>query len=328
MNHNLEISVLLPFHRVDEHLYSAVESCLRATGGRVEIVLIDTRNSNEPRLVFDNQTDHVLRILNAPNADYYSALKIGLDSTTSPYLALMNSDDLVASKRFETQLERLKCSGSDLCITEMRKFSRDIGRSIPSILGTITFIDYSPELLLLGSYGANATWLFSREWAVNNDVFVNFGENSDWKSALKIFPDTKIVWVNEELYYYRLHNLQTTKKIISDHRELECSLKELNEKLGLPVLSELEHLIMSGVARPRILKGKQKTSQERMMVWCDALIARLCVTAEEKRKMLSIVERRMIIYSIFSMKGSQLRKPRLLLDILVDVFRLGRHLRW
>jgi len=328
MNHNPEISVLLPFHRADEHLNLAVESCLMATGCRVEILLIDTRNSSEPKLVFDNQTDHILRTVNASNADYFSALKMGLDSTISPYLALMNSDDLVASKRFKKQLERLKSSGSDLCITEMRKFSKDISRTLPSVLGTVGSIEYSPELLLLGSYGANATWLFSREWAITNNVFVNSGENSDWKSALRSFPNTKIVRIDEELYYYRLHNLQTTKRVISDHRELQLSLRECNEKLGLPFLSETEHLVMAGIARPRILRGEQQVSQERMRLWRDALIARLCVTAEERKEILSVVERRLIIYAFFSMKVLQFRNPKLLLDILIDTLRLGRHLRW
>jgi hypothetical protein len=290
--------------------------------------LIDTRNSSEPRLVFDNQTDHILRTVNASNADYFSALKIGLDSTNSPYLALMNSDDLIASKRFEKQLERLKNSGSDLCITEMRKFSKDVGRTLPSVLGTVGSIEYSPELLLLGSYGANATWLFSREWAITNNVFVNLGENSDWKSALRSFPNTKIVRIDEELYYYRLHNLQTTKKVISDHRELQLFLRECNEKLGLPFLSEAEHLVMAGIARPRILRGEQQISQERMRLWRDALIARLCVTTEERKEILSVVERRLIIYAFFSMKVLQFRNPKLLLDILIDILRLGRHLRW
>jgi len=328
MNHNLEISVLLPFHRADEHLNLAVESCLMTTGCRVEIVLIDTRNSNEPRLVFENKTDHILRTVKAPSASYYSALKTGIDATNSPYLALMNSDDLVASKRFKNQLERLKSSKSDLCITEMRKFSKDISRALPSVLGTLRSIDYSPELLLLGAYGANATWLFSREWAITNDVFVDLGEKSDWKSALRSFPNTRIVWINEELYYYRLHSLQTTKRVISDHRELQLSLKEFNRKLGLPLLSESEHLIMAGMARPRVLRGEQQISQERMRLWRDALIARLCVTAEERREILSVVERRLVIYSLFSMKGLQFRNPKLLLDILIDTFRLGRHLRW
>ena len=328
MNHNVELSVLLPFHTADEYLNLAVESCLRTTGCRVEILLIDTRNANEPGLVFENQTSHNLRTVHAPNADYYSALKIGLKASNSPYLALMNSDDLIASNRFKFQLEKLKCSGADLCITEMQKFSKDSSKGLPSILGNITVNKYSPELLLLGSYGANATWLFRREWAITNDIFLNCGDNSDWKSALRYFPHTKITHLNEDLYFYRLHKLQTTKKTISDYGELQVALSELNQQLGLPFLSPLEHLVMAGIARPRILRGEQIVSKARIILWCDALIARLCMTAEERRELLSIVERRMILFSLFSMKGVQFRNPRLLFDMLSEALRLGRHLRW
>lgn len=328
MIHNVELSVLLPFHRADEHLNSAVESCLKTTGCRVEIVLIDTRNTKEPKLLFDNQTSHKLRMVDAPNADYYSALKVGLDSSTSQYLALMNSDDLVAANRFKIQLDKLKSSRANLCITEMRKFSKDVSKSLPSILGTFIVNDYSSELLLLGSYGANATWLFEREWATSNDVFLNRGDNSDWKSALRIFPKTKIVSINDELYYYRLHNLQTTKRTIYDNRELEIALEEFNQKLGLPFLFPIEHRIMAGIERPRILRRGQKASQARMMVWRDALIERLCETAEERTELLSIVERRIIVYFFFSLKGLQFRYPRIFLGILIDALRLGRRLRW
>lgn len=328
MTQNLELSVLLPFHRADEYLNLAVESCLKTTGCRIEIVLIDTRNLKEPELHFNNHTSHLLRTVDAPNADYYSALKVGLDSSNSQYLALMNSDDLVASSRFKIQLEELKRSKSNLCIAEMQKFSKDTSKSLPSILGTFVVNDYSSEFLLLGSYGANATWLFEREWAITNDVFLNCGDKSDWKSALRNFSKTKIVSLSDELYYYRLHKLQTTKKVVSDNRELEIALNEFNQKLGLPFLSPTEHLIMAGIARPRILRSEQKVSQARMMVWRDALIARLCETAEERKEILSIVERRIIVYFFFSLKGLQFRKPRLLLDILTDALRLGRRLRW
>ena len=329
MSDSIEVSVLLPFHRVDEYLYSAINSCLNSIDCRIEIVLIDTRDNNKvPKLQLNNQSEHVVRNINAPGASYYSALKQGLEFASSRYIALMNSDDLISKVRFKLQLDRLKESQSDLCVTDMRKFSRKIENKLPSILGEIRYNNFSPHFLLLGAYWANATWLFLKDWAIENDVFEEVGEFSDWKSALRTFPKTRIVWIREELYYYRLHKLQTTKKGNPDTAQLQKCLIQLNQNLGLPNLTGLEHLILAGVIRPRILRTEIINRKTSLMLWRKAIIEKLCTTDNERVEFTSIFERRLIIYSLFSLRGVQFRHPKLLLQILRDAAKLGRRLRW
>jgi hypothetical protein len=118
-------------------------------------------------------------------------------------------------------------------------------------------------MLLVGSYGANASWLFRRAWAKDHELFSSQYDSSDWTTALRVFPNTKISYLPEKLYFYRMHKNQITRTDPEKHHTLLETWSRLNEQLNLPKLSQHE---ISVLTLPKFTKV-EKRSSENIVDW-------------------------------------------------------------
>jgi hypothetical protein len=139
---------------------------------------------------------------------YAEALKTGTQFIATDVVALFNSDDLVHPRRLVSQVRNLDTF--DLSVTSMKRIDEN-GRHTPSFMGNLDCKTFDPIFLLLGSYGANATWCMRSEWWKKNSFF-DSGECLDWRIALKSFRNSNIHYSPERLYSYRKHSLQKTKQ--------------------------------------------------------------------------------------------------------------------
>ena len=114
------------------------------------------------------------------NLGYGLALKKGSEFIGSESIGLFNSDDLVDPYRFKKQLSAL--GSYDLSITGMYKINQK-GAPIAPLTGEIKSKKYDPIYLLLGSYGANATWVMQKTWWLEN-AFFDSKEALDWRIAI------------------------------------------------------------------------------------------------------------------------------------------------
>lgn len=196
------VDVILPFHRDDLFLRIAINSVLGSREVNVRLILIDDRPHPTP--IFDLDP-HIS--LQTGGVGYAKALNSALPLLNSDYVALMNSDDWSSPDRFIKQIGAIERSGKDFAICALKKFKGS--RIAPALMGEQQGDVYDPRVLLLGAYGANATWLSTRRAWIEN---VKFDESdiSDWLSSFKILPKVSPVFVNEYLYWYRQHDKQTT----------------------------------------------------------------------------------------------------------------------
>lgn len=142
---------------------------------------------------------------------YGSALELGSKFIESENVALMNSDDYVHPERFKLQLEALK--DSDVSIAQMQAVN-DRGKNRRSMLLNYEASSYCSAFLLLGSFGANATWTMRSEWWAQN-AFFDTDAALDWRIALSSFKDSRVSYVPRKMYFYRKHSLQKTQEPIA-----------------------------------------------------------------------------------------------------------------
>lgn len=201
------LDVLLPFHRNDEYLTQAINCFNKSDFKDLNLILIDDREGDTSEI---NHLDSLLIKFNliktSGGVGYGEALKLGSKSITSPYVALMNSDDLFSPKRFGVQLESI--GSSDLSICKMKRINA-AGQASRSLIKELSTHHFDPIYLLFGAYGANATWLSTSEWW-QNEVFFDSHSALDWRIALRTFNATKIRYISEDLYFYRRHKRQVT----------------------------------------------------------------------------------------------------------------------
>ena len=203
----MDLDVLLPFHRVDKYFDQAIQSLADSQKIELNIILIDDR------LDRSENVDKRLSVLKkysivktAGGTGYGNALELGSQLLESDAVALFNSDDLVHPMRFRKQMESLQ--NCDLVLTKMQRINR-AGTRIPSLTGDFNSPNYDPFYLLFGSYGANATWCMQTTWWSRN-AFFDDEACLDWRIALNALTKTKIGYLPEDLYFYRKHPNQIT----------------------------------------------------------------------------------------------------------------------
>lgn len=215
------VDVILPFHRDDLFLRIAINSVLKSTNVAVRLILIDDRKESTPIVDLDSRIT-----LRTGGVGYAAALNSALPFLQSDYVALMNSDDWSSPERLVKQISALNRSGKSFSICALKKFKGS--RIVPALLGEFQGDSFDPRVLLLGAYGANATWLSTREAWIEN---VNFEDSliSDWLSSFMFLEKLAPIYVNENLYWYRQHATQTTSTE-SQQRE---SFRELLDEASL-----------------------------------------------------------------------------------------------
>jgi hypothetical protein len=203
----MDLDVLLPFHRIDKYFEAALYSLIKCKGVKLNLIAIDDRPDQgmDASYLFKDFKHRTL-VSTGGGKGYGKALEIGSGMLSAPHTALFNSDDLIDPLRFKLQLEAL--TNSELCITKMARISKNGNRS-SSLSGSIKSRNFHPVFLLLGSYGADATWCMRKEWWINNSFFDDY-DCLDWRIALSAFQKSEIALINKPLYFYRRHPGQLT----------------------------------------------------------------------------------------------------------------------
>ena len=203
----MKVDVLLPFHIDNLYLHECLSSLESSKGVSIRLLLIDDRKNQPCEIDLKGRVfKDLLYLKTTGGLGYGRSLELGSAFIESDQVALMNSDDIIQPDRFLKQISMLE--ESELSITKMCRIDSR-GRMIPSITGEIRSKTYDPLFLILGAYGANATWCMRREWWAKNAIF-DSNECLDWRIALKAFGKSKISYTEEPLYFYRKHSSQVT----------------------------------------------------------------------------------------------------------------------
>jgi len=230
------VDVILPFNKLDAYLIPAIKSVLASVGVQVRLLLVDDRlDSSEPIPALPGQNILILRTV---ERGYGKAISIGLKEVTADYCALMNADDLVHPNRLSRQIEDLVETSSELSIGRVIKFNNS-GNVVSQKLGSLRRFNYSCEALLLGAYGADATWC--GKTSVLKAWDFSHKPTTDWITALNYFGDTQITYSNSAFYFYRQHSNQVTKSknySRDSFKDVYPSWVALCKRLNMPMLDE------------------------------------------------------------------------------------------
>jgi glycosyltransferase involved in cell wall biosynthesis len=257
----MNIDVLLPFHKEDDYLYSAIDSVSRSIGVQIRLILIDDRKNPRPLTRLPANAT----IIRTPSIGYSGALNAAKHSILSPFTAIMNSDDLVHPERFKTQIQHLEKNSSQLVACGIQKFHK--GRFVSSKFGDLKssgFLD--SRVLLLGAYGVDATWCGRSDWWISNIEFVN-QPMSDWATGMKVSRTTDIYFDHNKLYYYRQHPNQTTADASFSSIGLEEIMKYWLELAGEKDVQDLTSREVAWVAAPRGRTSLNRNEVRRISEW-------------------------------------------------------------
>jgi CDP-glycerol glycerophosphotransferase len=118
------LSVVVPIYNVSDYLVACLESLAGQTLGNLEVVLVDDGSTDGSDAIADEFAAgrDGWKVLHVENGGLGRARNIGMDHSSSDYVAFVDSDDLVPRDAYELMLHAVSESGSDLVVGGVLRF--------------------------------------------------------------------------------------------------------------------------------------------------------------------------------------------------------------
>jgi glycosyltransferase involved in cell wall biosynthesis len=221
---NIKISVILPVHRKDQYLDKSINSILNQTHSNIELLII-LNGLNAPSIKeIKNITmdDKRVQYYTVAIADLSFALNLGIEYSTSKYIARMDSDDIAELNRLETQLEYLIVNNLEGCGSNVRLIDKHDN--------AIGFYKYpNSKNIKLKKYFMNPfchpTLMIEKKILINIGGYSGSQHSEDYNLILRVLNDKyKFDNINANLLNYRIHNSHGQRKRIT---YAECASYQL-----------------------------------------------------------------------------------------------------
>jgi glycosyltransferase involved in cell wall biosynthesis len=133
------VSVIIPTYKRSERLLTAIDSVLKQTYSKIEIIVVDDNNdaddyriATEDKLQQHIKNNSITYIKHTSNLGGCQARNTGAKHANGFYLAFLDDDDFYENNKIETQVNYLKSNPNlDACICSMFRID-DTGQQIQS----------------------------------------------------------------------------------------------------------------------------------------------------------------------------------------------------
>jgi glycosyltransferase involved in cell wall biosynthesis len=228
-----EVTVLIPSFKHEQYIAATIASVLAQTCPELKVLVVDDVSPDDTVAVAQAIDDPRLEVRqNAENVGLGNSVLAALETIDTPYLALLNSDDLFHPRRLEKCLEILRedsscdlvstglslIDGSDKQLTRRNTSALFHGRDVR---GWVKWHDsIKPRsaskstlfgALLERNFLATSSNIVCRtEWLrAHTDALRSLKYCLDWQLFLDAAREEKLRWLPEQLIAYRLHASNT-----------------------------------------------------------------------------------------------------------------------
>lgn len=207
------VDVIMPFHRRDNLLREAIASAHASIGVEIHLILVnDSDEVVSPKSLGLKEKD---LLLNSFQQGYTAALKVGLASSTSSFVAFLDSDDLTDPHRIKRQIDRIQKDNVDYVSGKLLKFNKTEILSVSSSpLGKIPQPLDPRHLLLIGAHGSDSTIVAKGDsirasWHAHQEFPSSLADYGWLLSAINM--GHTLSHEERAIYYYRSHGNQLSR---------------------------------------------------------------------------------------------------------------------
>lgn len=117
------ISIIIPVYNVQPYLQRCVDSVLRQTYKKIEVILVDDGSPDRCPNICDEYADFDGRVIvvHKKNGGLSDARNCGLDTASGQYISFIDSDDWVHEKYIEKLYQLLKNTNADISVCNFIK---------------------------------------------------------------------------------------------------------------------------------------------------------------------------------------------------------------
>lgn len=268
-----KVSIVVPIYNVEKYLGQCLESLCKQTLQEIEILCINDGSTDRSKEILEEyqKQDSRIVVVEKPNTGYGHSMNIGLDRASGKYLAIVESDDFIASNMMEQLYQEAEQTGADL-VKSNCYFYLDTPKEEKQFVNIFDELPTRewicpikrPELFLK----LQTIWsgLYRREFLVQNQIRFHETPGASYQDvsfSFQVYACATKVWlVPEAYYYYRTSNLNSSVKapnkvfciceelekinqFIEERGKEKEALKRIASRLGYRVLLESYHGLAS-----------------------------------------------------------------------------------
>lgn len=217
---NIKISVVVPIFNVEDYIAACLDSILNQTFKEFEVICVNDGSTDSSLDILKEYAtkDDRIKIINKDNAGYGHTMNLGMDMASGEYFAIVESDDFILPKMFETLYATAKKNDLDFVKSDFYQF---YGEDNTNILKEYQKIDYSGECynkifstrenhkmytLLMNTW----TGLYDLDFLRKNNIRhsetpgASYQDNGFWFKTF--FHGERVMFIPEAFYMYRQDN--------------------------------------------------------------------------------------------------------------------------
>lgn len=124
---NETVSVIIPVYNTDDYLERCLRSVVSQTYSNLEIILINDGSTDSSGEICEkwSNSDERIAVVHKENGGLSSARNAGIDLATGRYIAFVDSDDYIEPQMYETMVELLENSKSQIACCGRRRVEKN-----------------------------------------------------------------------------------------------------------------------------------------------------------------------------------------------------------
>ena len=207
----IDISVIVPVYNTSKYIKECIESILNQTYTNYEVLFVNDGSTDDSLAILETYSDPRFHIINQKNQGLAVARNNAVKLAKGEYITFVDSDDYIANTMFETLINASFNKKADIVWCDMVTFMKEeknrLYKEFPAILD-------AKKSYILNNAGPCAK-LIKKDVLVRNNLFFltnHVYEDIAVVPAYALYAD-EIIYVDEGLYYYRLHEGSTMKQV-------------------------------------------------------------------------------------------------------------------
>ena len=239
------VSILIPAYNAEHTITDTLESVLRQTWPRKEIIVVDDNSTDNTLAIARSFASKSVTVVTKPNAGASSARNKAFSLSQGEYIQWLDADDLLAPDKIERQMKALDNSGDrrTLLSSAWGRFTCRVDHA--EFTPTSLWCDLSPAEWLLRKLEQNVfmqtgVWLVSRELSEAAGEWDTrlLGDDDGEYFCRVILASNGIRFVPEAKMFYRRSGLAALSYIGTSNKKLEAQF--LSMQLHVRYLRSLE----------------------------------------------------------------------------------------
>lgn len=226
------VSVVIPSYNHAAYIEQAILSVLNQEGVETEVVVVDDGSTDGSKELLNELSQkwpsERLQVIFQQNQGAHAAINNGLKVCRFEFLAILNSDDYFHPQRFQKLLSQMQAEKGDLIFSKVSHVDgqgREISSAHPSRssyeqkLCLTETVGYRFSLLGYNLSVTTGNFLFKKSLWEKVGPFQSYRTVHDWDFVLKSLACGRVLYHQESLLYYRLHQTNTISQGYDDSND-------------------------------------------------------------------------------------------------------------